>query len=90
MGKGRRALAGIVEVDCLRLCPKNAVTLVLGGTPQVMWVVPRKTPAADVVAALGLERLAEEQAGGPKEDRPSLEPEALAAAAPPNFDSEAH
>lgn len=55
LAKGRRARVGVVEVDCLKLCPKDAVTVVLGGEPGMMRVVRRKTPVKDVVAALGLE-----------------------------------
>ncbi|HRE42679.1 MAG TPA: (2Fe-2S) ferredoxin domain-containing protein [Terricaulis sp.] len=55
LAKGRRARVGVVEVDCLKLCPKDAVTVVLGREPGVMRVVRRKTPAKAVVAALGLE-----------------------------------
>ncbi|WP_135211770.1 (2Fe-2S) ferredoxin domain-containing protein [Vitreimonas flagellata] len=39
--KGRRASVGLVEVDCLKLCPKDAVTVVLGSEPGQWRKVPR-------------------------------------------------
>lgn len=54
--KGRRARIGLVEVDCLKLCPKGAVTVVLGSAPSAMRAVPIGTPAAEVTAALGLSK----------------------------------
>ncbi|MGE0597613.1 MAG: hypothetical protein AB7P07_14715 [Hyphomonadaceae bacterium] len=52
--KGRRARIGLVEVDCLKLCPKGAVTVVLGSAPGKMHAVPVGMSAAKVAEALGL------------------------------------
>ena len=48
LGKGRKALVGVVEVKCLGLCPKNAVTVVDTRRPGEWLVVP----AGDDVAGL--------------------------------------
>lgn len=50
LGKGRKAAAGIVEVNCLGICPKGAVTVVNGADSRD-WLIVR--PGAD------LDRLAE-------------------------------
>lgn len=47
-GKGRKASVGVVEVKCLGLCPKKAVTVVDMRRPGEWLVVP----AGDDVAAL--------------------------------------
>ena len=47
-GKGRKADVGVIEVKCLGLCPKNAVTVVDTRRPGEWLVVP----AGDDVAAL--------------------------------------
>ena len=46
-GKGRKAVIGVVEVKCLGLCPKNAVTVVDTRRPHEWLVVPAE---ADVAA----------------------------------------
>lgn len=54
LGKGRKAAAGIVEVSCLGVCPKGAVTIVNGARSRD-WLLVR--PGADLDAlgqALGL------------------------------------
>lgn len=52
--KGRKGMLGIVEIKCLGICPKGAVTTVNGATPGE-WVLVREGTAIDVVAArLGL------------------------------------
>lgn len=43
--KGRKAAAGIVEVNCLGVCPKGAVTLV-NGAASCDWLLVR--PGADL------------------------------------------
>lgn len=43
--KGRKADAGIVEVNCLGVCPKGAVTVV-GGADSRDWLLVR--PGADL------------------------------------------
>src|SRR3546814_289120 len=52
--KGRKAAAGVVEVGCLGVCPKGAVTVVNGNTPGAWLVVPPATPLAEVAARLNL------------------------------------
>jgi predicted metal-binding protein len=51
LGKGRKAKAGIVEVNCLGVCPRGAVTVVNGAGARD-WLLVR--PGTD------LDRLAEE------------------------------
>lgn len=43
--KGRKAAAGVVEVDCLGVCPKGAVTVVNGSASRD-WLLVR--PGADL------------------------------------------
>lgn len=43
--KGRKAAAGIVEVNCLGICPKGAVTVVNGAAARE-WLLVR--PGADM------------------------------------------
>ena len=43
--KGRKAAAGIVEVNCLGVCPKDAITVVNGGHTR-KWLLVR--PGADL------------------------------------------
>ncbi|CAN5357135.1 hypothetical protein BH10PSE12_BH10PSE12_19620 [soil metagenome] len=45
--KGRKAAAGIIEVDCLGICPKGAVTLVNGSATRE-WLLVQ--PGADLDA----------------------------------------
>ena len=56
--KGRHARVGVVEVDCLKLCPKDAVTLVLGSDPGRFRTAPRGSDIMEIVADLGLEQAA--------------------------------
>ena len=53
LGKGRKSRLGVVEVKCLGICPRNAVTVVDGARPHEWKLVDRDTPIADVAAALG-------------------------------------
>ncbi|VXC91466.1 (2Fe-2S) ferredoxin domain-containing protein [Sphingomonas sp. 8AM] len=39
-GKGRKAAVGVVEVKCLGICPKGAVTIVDSRTPGCWRIVP--------------------------------------------------
>ncbi len=48
--KGRRAPVGIVEVGCLKLCPKRGVTVVSGDRPG-RWLVAGEGAAAEAVLA---------------------------------------
>ena len=52
--KGRGASVGLVEVDCLRLCPKDAVTVVRGSAPGVFRKVPRGAHIKEIAGELGL------------------------------------
>jgi predicted metal-binding protein len=47
LGKGRKAAAGVIEVDCLDICPKGAVT-VINGSESREWLLVR--PGADMAA----------------------------------------
>jgi hypothetical protein len=65
--KGRKARVGVVEVGCLNVCPKQAVTVVRAATPGEWAVVPAGTPVRRVIEALGLDARPDEgdpQAGG--------------------------
>lgn len=55
--KGRRAPIGIVEVGCLKLCPKGGVTVVAGDQPD-RWLVAGEGAAPEaVLAELGVDIL---------------------------------
>ncbi|TVV71595.1 hypothetical protein [Sphingomonas solaris] len=54
LGKGRKAEAGVLEVECLKICPKHAVTVVDTARPGEWLVVKPETPLAEVAARLGL------------------------------------
>jgi predicted metal-binding protein len=49
-GKGRKAAVGVIEVKCLGLCPKNAVTVVDTRRPGEWLVVPAGGDVADLAA----------------------------------------
>ncbi|NIJ17202.1 putative metal-binding protein [Sphingobium vermicomposti] len=52
--KGRKAAAGIVEVNCLGVCPKGAVTVV-NGAQATDWLLVRRGADLDELAeTLGL------------------------------------
>ena len=52
--KGRKAPAGIVEVNCLGLCPKGAVTVVNGASAREWLLVQPDADLDELAAALGL------------------------------------
>jgi predicted metal-binding protein len=54
-GKGRKAKAAVIEVDCLDVCPKGAVVAVRASAPKDWAVVPRGTPMKSVIEGLGLD-----------------------------------
>jgi predicted metal-binding protein len=54
-GRGRKAKAAVIEVDCLDVCPKNAVVAMRASAPREWAVVPRGASIAAVVVNLGLE-----------------------------------
>ncbi len=65
--KGRKARVGVVEVGCLDVCPKQAVTVVRAAMPGEWAVVPAGTPVRRVIEHLGLDPNPDQgdpQAGG--------------------------
>jgi len=50
--KGRKAPLGIVEVKCLGVCPRYAVTVVNGGAPGEWMLVRPGSDVAQVAAAV--------------------------------------
>ena len=53
-GKGRKARAGIVESRCLKLCPRNAVTVVDSRRPGEWLVIAPGEPIEELAARTGL------------------------------------
>ncbi|MET0268822.1 MAG: hypothetical protein ABW173_00210 [Sphingomonas sp.] len=64
-GKGRKANVGVVEVDCLKICPKRGVVALNAAAPREWLGIAPGTPVTDVAARLGLDALAEN--GAPPE-----------------------
>jgi predicted metal-binding protein len=56
--KGRKAAAGIVEVKCLGVCPRGAVTVVNGAQAREWMLVPAGADLDAVAAELGLDQAA--------------------------------
>jgi predicted metal-binding protein len=56
LAKGRKAALGIVEVRCLGICPKGAVTVLRGSDPHSWSLVPAGADVAEVAATLCPER----------------------------------
>ncbi len=54
-GKGRKAGIGVVEVGCLKVCPKHAVVAINGARPKDWVIVPERTDEEVVAERLGLE-----------------------------------
>ncbi|MBH1993244.1 MAG: (2Fe-2S) ferredoxin domain-containing protein [Sphingomonadaceae bacterium] len=55
LAKGRKAAAGIIEVNCLGICPKGAVTVVNGADSRE-WLLVRPGADLDALAdTLGLD-----------------------------------
>jgi len=52
--KGRKGRAGIVEVKCLGICPRGAVTVVDGAAPGEWLLVRAGTDLDAVASAVGL------------------------------------
>lgn len=52
--KGRKSPVGIVEVKCLGVCPKRAVTVVDGARPREWVLVPEGADVGAVAEELGL------------------------------------
>jgi predicted metal-binding protein len=55
-GKGRKARIGVVEVKCLGVCPKGAVTVVDSREPGKWRLVRQGGDASEIADALGLPR----------------------------------
>ncbi|WP_447724362.1 (2Fe-2S) ferredoxin domain-containing protein [Sphingomonas koreensis] len=53
--KGRKAAAGIVDVKCLGVCPRGAVTMVNGAASREWLIVPEGADLDEVARAAGLE-----------------------------------
>ena len=53
--KGRKAGAGIVEVKCLGVCPRGAVTVVNGAASRDWLLVREGADLAEVAHELGLD-----------------------------------
>ncbi|MBC9031239.1 (2Fe-2S) ferredoxin domain-containing protein [Sphingomonas sp. JC676] len=53
--KGRKAGAGIVEVKCLGVCPRGAVTVVNGAASRDWLLVCEGADMAEVARELGLD-----------------------------------
>jgi predicted metal-binding protein len=53
--KGRKADAGIVEVKCLGVCPRGAVTVVNGAASRDWLLVREGADLAEVARELGLD-----------------------------------
>ncbi len=52
--KGRKARMGVVEVDCLDICPKGAVVTVRASRPQDWRMVPHGMATDEVIRQLGM------------------------------------
>ena len=52
--KGRKGALGIIEVKCLGVCPKGAVTVVSGAKPGEWALVAAQSDVAEIVDGLGL------------------------------------
>ena len=50
--KGRKAVLGVVEVKCLGVCPKRAVTVIDAAQPHAWMLVPAGTAIDALVGAL--------------------------------------
>lgn len=54
--KGRKSAAGIVEVKCLGVCPRGAVTVVNGAASREWLLVPEGADLDAVAEELGLDQ----------------------------------
>ena len=52
--KGRKGALGIIEVKCLGVCPKGAVTVVNSAKPGEWVLVAAQSDVAEIVDGLGL------------------------------------
>lgn len=53
--KGRKSGAGIVEVKCLGVCPRGAVTVINGAQSRDWLLVPKGADIVEVASELGFE-----------------------------------
>ena len=53
-GKGRKSALAVIEVDCLDICPKDAVVALNASAPGSWTVVPKGTALTEVAQRLGL------------------------------------
>ena len=60
--KGRKGALGIIEVKCLGVCPKGAVTVVNGATPGEWLLVAAGGEVGEIIDELGLRSGAREPA----------------------------
>lgn len=60
--KGRKGALGIIEVKCLGVCPKGAVTVVNGAKPGEWALVAAQSDMAEIVDSLGLRGIEAEAA----------------------------
>lgn len=51
--KGRKGSFGVVEVPCLGICPRGAVTLIDGARPERWLIVPKGEDVAVLADQLG-------------------------------------
>ncbi|WP_315763894.1 (2Fe-2S) ferredoxin domain-containing protein [Sphingomonas sp. Y38-1Y] len=65
--KGRKGAAGVVEVKCLGVCPRDAVVVVNGAESRTWHLVRPASDLDEVAAAVGLseDRTSPERGGGP-------------------------
>ncbi|UZK66526.1 (2Fe-2S) ferredoxin domain-containing protein [Sphingomonas sp. M1-B02] len=54
--KGRKGAAGIVEVKCLGVCPRGAVSVVNGAASREWLLVPEGADLTALADALGLDQ----------------------------------
>lgn len=56
-GKGghRKDGAAVIEVDCLDICPKDAVVAINAADPKTWRVIPRGAPIQEILDSLGLD-----------------------------------
>lgn len=52
--KGRKGRAGVVEVKCLGVCPRGAVTVVEGAAPKTWMLIKAGGDLDEIAAALNL------------------------------------
>ena len=65
--KGRKAAAGIVEVKCLGVCPRGAVTVVDMARPGEWMLVPARADLDAVAAELGFAPVRKDRPSGSAE-----------------------